>query len=160
MELLNANSYQKGGWVLHMLRRELGDSIFWKGIQSYYSTYGGSVADTDDLRKIFENVSGKDLQQFFQQWLFTAENPHLEISWKYLAKEKKVAITVAQLQSTLFELPLEILLITELRKNNSEKIIVSKKKETYYFSTKEKISEIKADVNTSLLADFTVHAEK
>src|SRR5687767_14570272 len=62
MELLNTNSYQKGGWVLHMLRRELGDSVFWRGIRKYYSTYAGKTADTDDFRKIMEEVSKKDLK--------------------------------------------------------------------------------------------------
>ena len=61
MKLLNANSYQKGGWVLHMLRSNLGDSVFWRSIRKYYATYSGSVADTRDLQKVFEEVSGKDL---------------------------------------------------------------------------------------------------
>src|SRR5690606_37591424 len=61
MDLLNANSYEKGGWVLHMLRRQLGDSIFWKGIRQYYHDYAGKNADTRDVQKIFEDVSGKKL---------------------------------------------------------------------------------------------------
>ncbi len=70
MQLLDANSYQKGGWVLHMLHHQLGDSAFWKSIQLYYATYAGKTADTEDLEKIFEKVTGKDLHQFFQQWLY------------------------------------------------------------------------------------------
>ena len=49
MELLNINSYQKAGWVLHMLHRQLGDSIFWKSVRSYYAAYAGKNADTKDL---------------------------------------------------------------------------------------------------------------
>jgi len=56
LALLNTNSYQKGGWVLHMLRRKLGDSLFWKGIQTYYATYNGGNASTSDLQKIFEEI--------------------------------------------------------------------------------------------------------
>jgi hypothetical protein len=54
MKLLNTNSYQKGGWVLHMLKRELGDSVFWRSIRKYYATYAGSSAGTEELQKVFE----------------------------------------------------------------------------------------------------------
>ncbi len=56
MRLLNANSYQKGGWVLHMLRMKLGDALFWKGIRAWYARYGGSNATTDDFRRVMEAV--------------------------------------------------------------------------------------------------------
>ncbi len=65
MNLLNDNSYQKGAWVLHMLRRKLGDSLFWKGIRAYYKTYSGQNANTTDLEKVFEKVSGQNLQTLF-----------------------------------------------------------------------------------------------
>ena len=87
MKLLNANSYQKGGWILHMLRSQLGDSVFWKSIRKYYATYAGRNADTRDLQKVFEKVSGKNLKQFFNQWLYTTGQPELEITWRYDADE-------------------------------------------------------------------------
>jgi aminopeptidase N len=108
MELLNANSYQKGGWVLHMLRRRLGDSIFWKGIQTYYNRFAGKNAVTGDLCKVMEEVSGKDLKPFFTQWLFTAGHPRLNVTWKYNAVKKAIDITVIQQQEVLFQFPLEI----------------------------------------------------
>ncbi|OQP67779.1 M1 family metallopeptidase [Niastella populi] len=108
MELLNANSYQKGGWVLHMLRRQLGDTTFWQGIRTYYNRFAGKNAVTDDLCTVMEEVSGKNLKPFFQQWLFTAGHPKLEISWRYIAAKKKVAITVIQQQSPVFIFPLEL----------------------------------------------------
>ncbi len=107
MELLNANSYQKGGWVLHMLRRQLGDTIFWKGIRTYYNRFAGKNAITGDLCKVMEEVSAKNLKPFFQQWLFTAGHPKLEISWQYIATKKAVMITVIQQQSPVFKFPLE-----------------------------------------------------
>ncbi|HQZ50737.1 MAG TPA: M1 family aminopeptidase [Chitinophagaceae bacterium] len=157
MTLLNANSYQKGGWVLHMLRRELGDSIFWKSIQLYYSTYGGSVADTDDLRKVFEKVSGKDLKQFFQQWLFTAANPNLKINWNYNASSKKLNITTEQLQKgEAFQFPLEFGIYTEKGKPSLQKIAISKKSETFTLTLVTKPESIVADPNISLLFEATV----
>lgn len=65
MKLLNPNTYQKGGWVLHMLRMELGDSIFHQAIRQYYVRYAGHTAGTEDLQEVFESVSGQNLHQFF-----------------------------------------------------------------------------------------------
>lgn len=89
MKLLNPNNYQKGGWVLHMLRSQLGDSIFWKAIRKYYSTYAGGIADTEDLQKVVESVSGEKLDKFFSQWIYNTVNPSLKLTWKYSQKEKK-----------------------------------------------------------------------
>ena len=121
MELLNANSYQKGGWVLHMLRHQLGDSIFWKGIQTYYSRYAGKNAVTGDLCKAMEDVSGQDLKQFFQQWLFTAGHPKLDVTWWYRAGKKTVDITVIQKQNELYQFPLELQIGTDTFKQVSIK---------------------------------------
>ena len=108
MKLLNANSYQKGGWVLHMLRRKLGDSLFWKGIRTYYKTYYSSNANTNDLEKIFEQVSHQNLKSFFNQWLYTPGMPMLNIDWKYDKEKKSVVLQIEQNQTPLFEFPLQI----------------------------------------------------
>ncbi|MEO9022886.1 MAG: M1 family metallopeptidase [Ginsengibacter sp.] len=108
MLLLNANSYQKGAWILHMLRRKVGDSLFWKGIRTYYKTYSGSNANTDDLKKLFEKVTHQNLEIFFHQWLFTPGQPLLNVEWKYDKAKKTVSIKVEQLQSELFKFPLQL----------------------------------------------------
>ncbi len=108
MKLLNDNSYQKGAWVLHMLRRKLGDSLFWKGIRTYYKTYAGKNANTNDLEKIFEKVSGQNLQTFFKQWLFTPGQPVLKVDWKYNSSKKVVSLQIEQQQTNLFQFPLQV----------------------------------------------------
>jgi len=108
MQLLNANSYEKGSWVLHMLRRKLGDAVFQRGIQTYYATYKGSNASTDDFMDIMEKVSKQNLQVFFKQWLFTPGQPELQGYWKYNATAKSVEITITQKQDFVFQFPLEI----------------------------------------------------
>lgn len=160
MQLLNANSYQKGGWVLHMLRRQLGDSVFHKAIRQYYATYAGKNADSKDLQTIFETISGKNLNVFFDQWLHTPENPKLNITWKYQAKEKSVAITVEQLQSKIFEFPLEIAIGDTSAKKQIKKINVTKKVETFNFPVSSSSISISVDTNTSLLFEGTVTAIK
>jgi aminopeptidase N len=157
MELLNANSYQKGGWVLHMLRKQLGDSIFWRSVRSYYATYAGKNADTKDLQHIFEKVSGKNLSTFFQQWLYTPGLPKLEVNWRYLPAEKKVSVSVKQLQKTLFSFPLEIQLTNSA---GTKAINISKQEETFFIPVKEKPAKLILDPNTILLFAGTVTEKK
>jgi len=109
-QLLNANSYQKGGWVLHMLRRKLGDTLFWNGIKNYYATYAGKNATTDDFRKTMETSSGQDLQSFFKQWLYSPGHPVLAISQSYNSKKKTITIVIEQTQSAPFVFPLQLLI--------------------------------------------------
>lgn len=108
MTLLNPNSYQKGGWVLHMLRRRLGDSIFWKAISNYYRGYAGKNASTEDLQRVFEAVSKQNLAVFFHQWLYMPGHPQLGIQWKYENQSKSVRIRIEQKQPSIFDFPLEI----------------------------------------------------
>lgn len=109
VELLSPHVYQRAGWVLHILRNEIGEEGFWKGIQKYYQTYQNSNALTSDLQKIMEDISGKDLGYFFQQWLNRVEIPALKVSWNYDEKSKEVILTIDQTQTgEPFELQLEI----------------------------------------------------
>ncbi|MEP7375920.1 MAG: M1 family aminopeptidase [Chitinophagaceae bacterium] len=157
MELLNANSYQKGGWVLHMLRRQLGDSIFWKSVRSYYAAYAGKNADTKDLQSIFEKISGKNLSAFFQQWLYTPGVPKLEVSWSYLPGEKKISLTIKQLQKTPFSFPLDL----QLKNNTETKTLnITKQEETFVIAVKEKPVKLVLDPNTSLLFTSTIIEKK
>ena len=108
MDLLNPNSYQKGGWVLHMLRHELGDDTFWKGIRAYYAKYRNANAQTADLQAIMESVSGKKLGTFFQQWLYQPGYPEVVWGTSYDAAKKALVIDVRQAQRTgaSFNIPL------------------------------------------------------
>jgi aminopeptidase N len=105
-KVLNRNTYQKGSWVLHMLRHKLGDEVFWKGIRMYYKTYKDSNAMTSDFQKIMEEVSGEELQEFFDQWIYIKGYPELKWSWKY--KNDKLHISVKQEQKHhSFKFPIE-----------------------------------------------------
>jgi aminopeptidase N len=107
MRLLNANSYQKGAWVLHMLRTEIGDSLFWKGMRLYYERYRNSNALTADFEKAMEDASGMILENFFHQWLYVAGQPVLRITSKPGKKKGGVDIIIEQLQDYLFSFNLE-----------------------------------------------------
>lgn len=153
MHLLNANSYQKGAWVLHMLRNKLGDSAFWKSIRLYYKTYAGKNASTYDLQKIFEQVSHQNLETFFHQWLYMSGQPQLKIQWSYHSKNKKVFLHIEQTQQDLFEFPLQISWINGDKK--FLKIISIKNKITEISMPLSFIpNEIKIDPDVNLLFEL------
>lgn len=96
MALLNRNSYEKGGFTLHMLRGLVGDSAFFRGIRSYYLGHRHATAYTDDLRLALEGASGQSLGWFFDQWLRRPGFAEVTTSWKYDAAQKRVVATIAQ----------------------------------------------------------------
>jgi aminopeptidase N len=107
--VLNRLVYQKGAWVLHMLRAQLGTDTFWAGIREYYRTYRNGSATTADLERIMEHVSGQNLSWFFRQWLYRAGSPIVKGRWRYDAAARQVVIQLAQLQpGEPYLLPLEI----------------------------------------------------
>lgn len=97
-KLLNPNNYQKGAWVLHMLRAELGDEAFFSGIRRYYQAHKHATATSDDLRAALEASSGKDLKDFFARWIYGAGHPRYELSWKWMGNAKKIVLTLRQIQ--------------------------------------------------------------
>ena len=97
-KLLNANNYQKGAWVLHMLRSELGDAQFFRGIRSYYEEHRNSTATSEDLRAAFEKASGRDLRDFFARWVYGAGHPSYELSWQWNSKTNRLRLLLKQLQ--------------------------------------------------------------
>jgi aminopeptidase N len=109
-KVTSSQTYQKGSWVLHMLRGVVGTENFWKGIRSYYKKYQDSNATTGDFQREMEEASGKDLSGFFQQWLYKAGTLKYEGIWKYDNKKNQVKITVDQVQKdgSLFKMPLEL----------------------------------------------------
>jgi len=108
MKLLSTNSYQKGAWVLHMLRQELGDQLFWKGMQLFYKQFRNSNALTSDFEKVMEEVSGKNLEKFFHQWLYIPGQPDLKITKEVGKGKGYFDIIIEQTQNTVFTFNLEL----------------------------------------------------
>ena len=98
-EPTNQLVYQKGSWVLHMLREQVGTDTFWRGIRDYYRRYANATASTDDFRQVMEQASGQDLTGFFRQWLNRAGVPTLEGTWRYDTAAREVVVTVRQTQA-------------------------------------------------------------
>ncbi len=96
LRLLNTNAYQKGAWVLHMLRAQLGDSSFFQGVRSYYSRHRHGTADSDDLRVAMEEVAGDSLGWFFDQWLRRPGYAELTFSWTWDPRARLLVLELAQ----------------------------------------------------------------
>lgn len=111
LALLNTNSYQKGGWVLHMLRSQLGDSVFFAGIRRYFARHKDMNALTDDLRADMEWESGKDLRAFFDQWLRRPGYPEVAVTWQADATGPIAMITQSG-RFGYFDFPLPIVVTT------------------------------------------------
>jgi aminopeptidase N len=117
-KVLNSLVYQKGAWILHMLRREVGTGPFWTAIREYYRRYRDQNASTAELRAIFEQVSGKDLGWFFAQWLNRPGVPKIEGSWRYLPARKAIEVTLSQTQAAE---PFRIAVAVGVRKAAAER---------------------------------------
>jgi len=151
VQLLNANSYDKGGWVLHMLHKKVGNDLFWKGIRAYYNTYKFSNASTDDLRVVFESVTNEDLRAFFKQWLFIAGHP--ELAFETLVNKNELNLTISQKQRAehTFTFPIEVKLIYRDDSEELKTLEVTKRDESFSIPLKAELKEVIIDPNTWLL---------
>ncbi len=102
--------YEKGAWILHMLRQQLGDTAFFEASRAYLKKYSFANAATADLKKVFEEVAGTDLSVFFKQWVYGAGYPVLAFSWSYDVAARTVQVTLEQ-RGKVFALPLELLIV-------------------------------------------------
>lgn len=125
MRLLSANSYQKGAWVLHMLRNRIGDEAFTAGLRLYYTRYNNSNALTSDFMSVMEEVSGQRLGDFFHQWLYVPGQPDIKISWIVLA-DGRIEITVNQMQDHIFKFPLELEIVCDSGSRRVSEVIESR----------------------------------
>ena len=106
----SSQTYQKGGWTLHMLRGVVGDDAFWKGIQDYYRRYRDKNASTDDFRRAMEEASERDLSEFFHQWLYQGGALEYEGDWRYDSGSGTVEVELRQVQDDgySFEMPVQL----------------------------------------------------
>jgi aminopeptidase N len=108
IKLLNANSYPKGAWVLHMLRGTIGDSAFFRGLRTYYQTYRDSNATSEDFHRVVAKEARADLGWFFHQWLYQPGYPQVDVLWQYDAGARRAVVGITQRQKPewgLFRLP-------------------------------------------------------
>lgn len=155
-DLFDAHRYEKGGWVLNMLRNYLGDNLFFDVLTEYLNTYKFGEVEIHQLRLAFEKLSGEDMNWFFNQWFLSKGHPRLKIESSYNNKNKTLEIQIAQTQDLqeipVFIFPLEI----SIYKNDKvvkEVLWVDAQKKTYLISVDEKPDVAVFNENNGVLCE-------
>lgn len=158
MRLLNENNYQKGAWVLHMLRKRLGDEVFFRGLRAYYHAHAQANATTEDLRDALEKASGQNLQDFFTRWIYGTGHPSYQMSWSWKnVTEKNVTVTITLNQTQegfpfLDPVPVEI--VTRGLGTKRVMITPTGKTTTAQFTFPRQPDAVKLDPDETLLREI------
>jgi aminopeptidase N len=131
----SGNIYNKGGWVLKMLRTKLGDRNFFSALHFYLETHRGQNVVTADLQKSIEQATATNVDQFFQQWIYRAGAPNYNVSYAYDDATHQIKLTVKQTQKVegmvgLFDMPVDVEIATSAGRRTYP-IEVSKAEETF-----------------------------
>ena len=137
IDLFDRHLYEKGGIVLNMLRHYLGDALFWKTIRLYVQMRRGHNVVTADLQRAIEDATGRNLDWFFDQWVFGAGHPTLTGSYSWDDKTRSVKLSLKQTQSgdkvaEVFRLPLEIDFKLENGEMDSTRIEMTEREQSFY----------------------------
>ena len=150
LHLLNPNSYQKGAWVLHMLRNEVGEDVFWEIIKTYYEKYQYSNANSSDFIEIVNGVTLKDYSYFFNQWLRRSGQPKLKTEIKQ--KEKKINLALKQTQmGQNYSFPIEIQFFYKDGSKELKKYFINEDVFLITFKTNKILDHFVLDPNVLLL---------
>ena len=155
--MFDAVSYQKGGRILNMLRSQVGDSAFFKSLNLFLKTKKFQSAETQDLRLAFEEVTGQDLNWFWNQWYYGSGHPKLDISYDYDTAGKTANVFLKQTQPDKifrFQIAVDVYQGTEKKRY---KIWVDQKADTLKFPASSKPDLINVDGDKILLCEKTDH---
>lgn len=154
-DMFDRHSYQKGGCILHMLRKTVGDEAFFAALKLYLQTNAYKPVEAAQLRLAFEAVTGEDLNWFFNQWFLSKGHPVLTITYSWDESKRMAGMTVKQEQNTeeepLFRIPLAVD-IYENGKARREEIVVSEKSQTFTFPCTVQPDVINFDAEKMLVA--------
>jgi aminopeptidase N len=157
--LFGQTVYDKGAWVLHMLRFEIGDSSFFKSLRTYYDTFKYSNASVSDFKNICETVSGESLDKFFDQWIYNGDEI-IKCNYSYLIRTENnktyCDFKVDQIQESYpeFNFPIELLLKFDDGSSELKKIRIDSRNQMLTFEIKKPFKEIIIDPDNKLLALF------
>ena len=135
-EMFDAHSYNKGGLVLHMLRDYLGDEIFFLGLNRYLTLHAYSEVEAAELRLAMEDVSGEDLNWFFNQWYHSSGHPELKIAYDYNIENKSASISILQIQDhqlsrAIFQIPFVAKMYMTDGSIRTEKVELNKREQVF-----------------------------
>ena len=155
-DMLDRHTYDKGGRVLHMLRKYVGDDAFFASLNRYLTQNKLSAVEISKLRSAFEETTGEDLMWFFNQWFLKRGHPELHITHAYT--NGQVSLRVQQTQDTLFQpvfrLPVTVAVWTNGNQPTEHRITVTKADQTFILPSSQKPVLVKFDNESQLLAQF------
>ncbi|HEY4755709.1 MAG TPA: M1 family aminopeptidase, partial [Ignavibacteriaceae bacterium] len=158
--LFSPTVYDKGAWVLHMLRWEVGDSIFFEILRTYFEKFKYKSASTSDFIHVCENLSKRDLTKFFDQWVFTGKE-NIQLDYKWIIKKESdgknliiLSLTQSQENYSTFEFKLEVKLEYDNGKSSSKIFYINDKETTIEILVDEQPNQLVLDPNSWLLANI------
>ncbi len=161
-EQFDYRSYSKGGWVLHMLRTELGEDMFRKCVKTYLERHAFGSVVTEDFRSVIEELTGRSFDRFFDQWIYHGRHPDLKVSYNWSEKDKLAKVSVEQTHQVndnvmLFHFRTKVRFVIDDESIDRE-IVINSKQHDFYFSLPKEPNIVRFDPDYGLLA--TVKFEK
>jgi aminopeptidase N len=160
----DGNAYTKGGWVLDMLRHQLGEEEFYKGLKHYLEANRGKNVVSADLSKAMEEATHTNVDQFFTQWVYGAGAPQFDLSYKHDEAKHQIALTVKQAQKIegrvgIFHIPVDVE-ITTASGSKLYSIATSKETEIFTFPTDYAPLMVLFDKGGHVLKSAEFHKDK
>lgn len=157
LDQFDFRAYPKGSWVLHMLRSQLGPELYRRAIHNYLGRHAWGVVETEDLREALEDVSGRTLDQFFDQWVYHAGHPKLTIEYKWLADEQLAHVHLEQKPSTdaapqVFEFPATFRFVVDGQPID-KRVPIDKAQHDFYVRLPTKPTIVRFDPEYTVLAE-------
>jgi aminopeptidase N len=160
----DGNAYGKGGFVLYMLRRQIGEESFWRGIKHYLEMNRGKNVVTADLIRAIEEADHINVDRFFHDWIFGAGAPRFDLAYTYDDAKRQIALKVKQVQKIegavgLFQVPVDVE-ITTASGPRLYPITVSKDAETFSLPADSVPLMVIFDKGGHVLKSADFHKEK
>ncbi len=164
MEQFTFRAYPKGGWVLHMLRSQLGPELYRKCIRTYLERHKFESVVTEDLNSVVEELSGRTWDRFFDQWVYHAGHPILDVSYSWDQQQKLAKLSIRQAQTIdehtmRFHFPLTIEFETKGGRAR-EQVQIDEKAEDFYFPLEQAPKIVRVDPAYTLLAEIRFNKPK
>jgi aminopeptidase N len=163
-DTFGGGTYPKGAWVLHMLRRELGEDGFWRGFQAYAKEHAGTAVETEDFRRSLERANARSLGDFFWQWTERAGHPVFDVSVGWDAKDALLEVEVAQKQEgEPFHVAVDLEVATGGGSAPEIKTIpmrIAAKEERLFFPLAARPRWVRFDAREAILKEVTLHEDR
>jgi aminopeptidase N len=162
-DMFDAHSYNKGGSILHMLRNYVGDDAFFTALRTYLKRNEYSDVEAHELRLAFEDVTGQDLNWFFNQWFFASGHPSLDITYNWNDSASATEVTIEQQQVAengvpyVFDIPMAVDVYDASGNVHREEIRLTKRKQTFAIKSAQKPALLNVDADKTLLSVKTDH---